>query len=299
MHGKLTIFVAPVLLSLALTAGCATNEKIRSLEQRVTLLEQKLASKELGPPPVAAATPEGDLPAATKAKIDSTDFSVEPPPPPPGDLTVLRAKLRDKYVAGNYSEAREHARTILIQVPNDKQALQMSGVCSCYLGDVASARQAYQKMNVRDRNYMATICRRNKVSLEASAPAMPAPGKWQGTRAGGPAPATTTLPPPGAALATRDTPVEAPRALTKAGIKKGVQTVISAVTACRDRFPVPGLYLIRMVIGPDGKVRSAQSVGGVTAGNMTGQCIAGAMADAKFPTFSGPPLTVTHPFILR
>ena len=73
------------------------------------------------------------------------------------------------------------------------------------------------------------------------------------------------------------------------------------VRDCKDNFKGnPGPVTLRVTIdGKRGRVSRAKVVGR-HAGSAGGDCVVGAARyAARFPRFSGPPITLTYPFILR
>lgn len=88
-----------------------------------------------------------------------------------------------------------------------------------------------------------------------------------------------------------------PAQLDRDAIKKGVSTSMRAAKACYQTYHVPGTALAALVIGGSGRVQSVATKG-VLAGTPTGNCVAKALAQARFARFSGPAMKVTYPIVL-
>ena len=77
-----------------------------------------------------------------------------------------------------------------------------------------------------------------------------------------------------------------------------MNAVRDSAAACFQRFHVPGTALAQTVIGGDGRVASCTVVG-ILRETPTGDCVCAAVGTAKFDRFSGPPMHVIYPFMLR
>lgn len=66
------------------------------------------------------------------------------------------------------------------------------------------------------------------------------------------------------------------------------------VSSCKGEG-ASGVVNVKLTIGKDGKVSNASPQGGAAGGD----CVAGKVKSAKFPRFSGDPMTLTFPFIVR
>jgi len=86
--------------------------------------------------------------------------------------------------------------------------------------------------------------------------------------------------------------------LGRSQIQAGMRALKGAVQACYDRYKIPGLVNIQVRIGRTGVVQSAR-IKGMFAGTPSGACVARAARQARFPRFSGNPITITYPFIMR
>ena len=83
-----------------------------------------------------------------------------------------------------------------------------------------------------------------------------------------------------------------------ADIQRAMSGVKHRVQACYDRHKVPGLVMLKIKVGRDGRVAKS-GVEGVFSGTPTGNCVKKAVDRARFPRFSGPPMTFSYPFSLR
>ena len=81
-------------------------------------------------------------------------------------------------------------------------------------------------------------------------------------------------------------------------IQAGMRAIKGAVQRCYDRYKVPGLANVQVRIGRTGLVESAR-IRGIFSQTPTGACVAAAARRARFPRFTGDPITITYPFILR
>ena len=59
-----------------------------------------------------------------------------------------------------------------------------------------------------------------------------------------------------------------------------------------------GTVTVRFTIQPSGSVGGAQVTGGF-AGTPVGGCVSRVVRGLRFPSFSGSPITITFPFVLR
>jgi hypothetical protein len=84
--------------------------------------------------------------------------------------------------------------------------------------------------------------------------------------------------------------------LEKCDIVNGMSRVKAAVAACY--LEHAGMAAVNVTISPAGCVTSAV-VGGAFAGTKTGTCVEAAVQKAVFPSFAGPPMTLTYPFMFR
>ncbi len=89
-----------------------------------------------------------------------------------------------------------------------------------------------------------------------------------------------------------------PDQLGKSDIVGGMKSVSGKVGACFDQFKVPGLAMVAVTIGKNGRVSSA-NVTGAFAGSPTGDCVSRAVKSASFPKFKGAPQSINYPFSLR
>ena len=85
-------------------------------------------------------------------------------------------------------------------------------------------------------------------------------------------------------------------ALPKRVLSCGMVAVQSEVAACFDRYKVPGIVMVNVVIARSGKV-SAAIAKGAFAGTPTGACVEGAVKTAVFPPSDG--IVILYPFALK
>ncbi len=84
--------------------------------------------------------------------------------------------------------------------------------------------------------------------------------------------------------------------LAKSAVVGGMNAVKPKINDCYNQFKVPGMAMVNVVIGRNGKVSSA-TVTGKFAGTPTGTCVEKAVKAATFPPSDG--LTTPYPFQLR
>ncbi|MFH1131770.1 MAG: GYF domain-containing protein, partial [Pseudomonadota bacterium] len=89
-----------------------------------------------------------------------------------------------------------------------------------------------------------------------------------------------------------------PKTLERWEIQAGIKGVKERVASCFDRYKVPGLVMVKVSIGGNGRIESS-SVSGRFAGTPTGSCVQSAVKSAVFPKFRGSPISITYPFNLR
>jgi len=90
----------------------------------------------------------------------------------------------------------------------------------------------------------------------------------------------------------------APVSLSRSQIQASMRRVAPQVTRCYDRFKKPGMVSVKLQIANSGGVQYAV-VKGRFAGTPTGACVRAAVLQARFPHYSGKPITITYPFRLR
>ena len=91
----------------------------------------------------------------------------------------------------------------------------------------------------------------------------------------------------------------APKKLTRTQVSRGMRRANPAMTVCKRRFQKVGVVRVRATISNDGKIGRA-TVKGSFAGTPVGECVLAAVrANCRFPSYSGQPVTVTYPFLLR
>ena len=91
-----------------------------------------------------------------------------------------------------------------------------------------------------------------------------------------------------------------PKTLTREQVAAGMKRAEPGVHACYQQLREPGLVMITATInGATGRIAAARVVGGF-AGTPSGECVVLAVRRAcVFPRFSGPPLTLKYPYMLR
>jgi hypothetical protein len=141
---------------------------------------------------------------------------------------------------------------------------------------------------------------------EAPAPPPPPPAKTEPRPAirkdeTPAAPAPVATPEPGRPraeeiLAPPKPPEPTPPALETLGheqIDREMKQIAHKVKACFDLYGIVGRILVKVKIQPDGSVGAADVEGQPSDG---GECVAGAVREASFPPFRGPPMTIRYPF---
>lgn len=88
-----------------------------------------------------------------------------------------------------------------------------------------------------------------------------------------------------------------PQTLSKTTIRAVMRRVMPRVRGCYDKYRQAGLVQVRITVKPNG--RADGTVVGKFAGTATGFCVLGGIHKAKFPKFSGAPMTFTYPFQLQ
>ena len=86
--------------------------------------------------------------------------------------------------------------------------------------------------------------------------------------------------------------------LWKQDIIDGMGPISARAACCYRAYRARGLFKVLVEIAPDGNVTAAREDDS-HAGTPTARCIEGAVKEAKFPAFSGPPMVITYPFMLR
>jgi len=92
-------------------------------------------------------------------------------------------------------------------------------------------------------------------------------------------------------------PWDAPREqLDKSDVVAGMGRATSNVRECYDRYKRPGTYMTKVVIGGSGIITEADASGPDAD---TALCVRSAVMTATFPKFSGAPMPIEYPFVLR
>jgi hypothetical protein len=84
--------------------------------------------------------------------------------------------------------------------------------------------------------------------------------------------------------------------LAKSAVVSGKNGIKGKINDCYQQFKVPGMAMVNVVIGKNGKVGTA-TVSGKFAGTPTGVCVEKAVKSATFPPSEG--LTTPYPFQLK
>lgn len=82
------------------------------------------------------------------------------------------------------------------------------------------------------------------------------------------------------------------------GLQKAMNAIRPGIQACHAQHRVAGIVQVKINILRNGRIKSAR-VTGKFAGTPTGVCVEEAVRGAIFPTFSGPPIEITYPFVLQ
>jgi hypothetical protein len=86
--------------------------------------------------------------------------------------------------------------------------------------------------------------------------------------------------------------------LSRVEIIVGMIPIRPRVKCCHAKYQVDGLANVRVVIGRDGVIRAAHVLG-TLAKTPTADCVEKAVKLARFPKFSGSPIQINYPFMLR
>jgi len=87
------------------------------------------------------------------------------------------------------------------------------------------------------------------------------------------------------------------KSLSRSDIRRGMGGVSSRVQGCYNAHKKSGLVMISVKITGAGKVSASPT--GSFAGTPTGKCVASAVRLARFPKFSGAPMSFPYPFRLN
>lgn len=90
------------------------------------------------------------------------------------------------------------------------------------------------------------------------------------------------------------------KSLSKGDVQRVIRGAYGQVSACNanQADKKSGTVTVRFTIQPSGAVGGAQVTGGF-AGTPVGGCIARVVRGLRFPSFSGSPVTITFPFVLK
>jgi len=164
-----------------------------------------------------------------------------------------------EYKAGRYYNAREQARQALEILTHNDEAYRLLGLAACMLKDTKEAQRAVDNLRSSRRKQVWRVCEENGVRLITPRGPQPNPTQRE---------------------------LNAAFAIIEPDIKR-----------CARQHGATGLVQVRFILGRDGKVREAE-VTGKLARTAVGKCMAAAAREARVKPFTGPPLTVTYPFVL-
>lgn len=71
----------------------------------------------------------------------------------------------DCYVKTDYACAIRKAKEALKYLSDDRMAIQIIGVSSCYLNKIEQARWALEKLPPKKKRLVGAVCRRNGIQL--------------------------------------------------------------------------------------------------------------------------------------
>jgi hypothetical protein len=112
---------------------------------------------------------------------------------------------------------------------------------------------------------------------------------------GGKEPAKKAAP----AAAPKPAASDLPEQLNMNQIRSAMNKVKGRVQACYDQYQVEGMANVKFIIKGDGGIKNV-SIRGKFRGTDTGDCVVKAVKTARFPKFSGKPMTIkTYPFLLQ
>jgi hypothetical protein len=86
--------------------------------------------------------------------------------------------------------------------------------------------------------------------------------------------------------------------LTPQQIQQGMAATKRHVQRCAEEHGGKGLVRLQLVIAPSGAVKSVGLHRSVS-GTALGECVRGAVKQAKFAAFTGGEITIEYPFLLR
>lgn len=90
-----------------------------------------------------------------------------------------------------------------------------------------------------------------------------------------------------------------PKSLTRRQILTVVKRNAGSVRKCKSQPPgTSGNVMVKMSIGGNGSVKSANVVSGPVKGTAQGNCIERTVKVFRFPQFSGPNMQINMPFAL-
>ncbi|MBL4634596.1 MAG: AgmX/PglI C-terminal domain-containing protein [Kofleriaceae bacterium] len=85
--------------------------------------------------------------------------------------------------------------------------------------------------------------------------------------------------------------------LGRSDVKKAMKKVAGRAKSCYSQEEFSGMVTVKYAVKPDGSLSNVKATGS-HAGSKTGKCVVKAVKTAKFPAYSGSPMTFTYPFML-
>ncbi len=85
--------------------------------------------------------------------------------------------------------------------------------------------------------------------------------------------------------------------LGRSDVKKAMKKVAGRAKSCYSQEEFSGMVTVKYAVKPDGSLSNVNATGS-HAGSKTGKCVAKAVKKARFPAYSGSPMTFTYPFML-
>jgi cell division septum initiation protein DivIVA len=159
----LSMVVIGVWVATALS-GCEDREKAE-LEQRNAQLASEKAQLEETLAQVRAEAARLKVAAASMPNAIATAPAAAattraPTAQDEADLQAAQAA----YVHGDYAGAIKLAKRAAPALPS--KAWRVVGASSCFLKDVAGAREAYQRLGDQQREFLRYVCARNAIKLD-------------------------------------------------------------------------------------------------------------------------------------
>jgi hypothetical protein len=152
-----------VIVTVAVESGCYDRENAE-LEQRNARLQTEKAELEQTLAEVRAeAARLKAAQAALPAQVVTPPGMVATRVPTAEDEENLQAAQK-AYVHGDYASAIRLAKRAAPSLP--AKAWRVVGASSCFLKDLAGAREAYSRLGEREREFLRYVCARNALTLD-------------------------------------------------------------------------------------------------------------------------------------